>query len=53
MEFKTLAPYGEKKWDYLIINADSLDHAAELSKKCPIFENDGQVEVREIMDMSM
>ena len=38
---------------YLIVNADSLDHAAELSKKCPIFENDGQVEVREIMDMNM
>ena len=38
---------------YLIVNADNLDHAVELSKKCPIFENDGKVEVRGIAEMNM
>ena len=49
-------PYAEGKeivGGYLIVNADDLDQAVELSKKCPIFENDGEVEVREIMDMDM
>ncbi len=38
---------------YLIVNAGSLDEAVEISKGCPIFENDGHVEVREIMSMDM
>lgn len=36
---------------YLIVNAESLDHAVEISKGCPIFESGGEVEVREIMSM--
>ena len=36
---------------YLMVNAESLDHAVEISKGCPIFENDGEVEVRETMSM--
>lgn len=49
-------PYSEAKevvGGYFIVNADSLEQATELSKKCPIFENDGQVEVREIADMNI
>ncbi|KAA3617780.1 MAG: hypothetical protein D8M58_00475 [Calditrichaeota bacterium] len=36
---------------YLIVNSESLDHAVEISKGCPIFENAGEVEVREILNM--
>ncbi|NAS10842.1 YciI family protein [Poritiphilus flavus] len=37
---------------YLIVTADSLDHAAEISKGCPIFDYSGAfVEVREILSM--
>ncbi|GAB5473426.1 MAG: YciI family protein [Maribacter sp.] len=38
---------------YLIVTADDLDGAVEISKQCPIFEHDGNVEVREIMSMNM
>ena len=38
---------------YLIVNAKSLTDAAEISKGCPIFEHDGKIEVREIMNMEM
>lgn len=47
-------PFAEGKeivGGYLIVNAESLDEAAEISKGCPIFEHDGHVEVREIMSM--
>ena len=50
----TDGPYAEGKevvGGYLIVNADSLDQAAEIAKECPIFEHDGHVEVREIMNM--
>lgn len=49
-------PYAEGKeivGGYLIVKASDLDAAVELSKGCPIFENDGEVEVREIMNMDM
>lgn len=49
-------PYAEGKEvvaGYLIVNADNVDEAVELSKKCPIFEHNGEVEVREILDMNM
>ena len=36
---------------YLIVTADSLDDAVEISKGCPIFEHGGTTEVREIMSM--
>jgi hypothetical protein len=38
---------------YLIVTADDLDGAVEISKGCPIFEHRGNVEVREIMSMNM
>ena len=37
---------------YLIVTADDLDAAVELSKGCPIYENGGCTEVREIMSMN-
>ena len=36
---------------YLIVNAETLGDAVEISKGCPIFEHEGTVEVREIMSM--
>ena len=35
----------------LIVNAEDIDGAVELSKGCPIFEHNGNVEVRAILDM--
>lgn len=51
----TDGPYAEGKEEvggYLIVTARDLNHAAELSKGCPIFDNDGTVEVRPIQKMS-
>ncbi len=53
-EVITDGPFAEGKelvGGYLIVKANDLDHATELSKKCPIFERGGTVEVREIMPM--
>lgn len=36
---------------FSIVEASSLDQAAELSKGCPIFERGGSVEVRPVMSM--
>jgi hypothetical protein len=50
----TDGPYPEAKdviGGYLIVSAESLDHAVELSKGCPIFEVNGTVEVRQIRPM--
>ncbi len=47
-------PYVEGKelvGGYLIVNAENLGGAVEISKDCPIFEHDGQVEVAEILPM--
>ena len=47
-------PYVEIKeaiGGYIIIKADSLDEAAELSKGCPILSMNGNVEVRTIVPM--
>jgi len=52
----TDGPFAEAKdvvGGYTLIEARDLDQAAELSKGCPIFEVDGQVEVRPVMKMSM
>ena len=35
---------------FIIINAASMDEAGEIARKCPIFEFDGSVEIRPIMD---
>lgn len=51
----TDGPYAEGKEEvggYLIVKARDLDHAAELARGCPIFQNDGSVEVRPIQKMS-
>lgn len=36
---------------YLIVNANDLEGATELSKGCPIYEFDGTTEVRELIPM--
>ena len=50
----TNGPYVEIKeaiGGYIIIRADSLEEAAELSKGCPIFAIGGNVEVRMVIPM--
>jgi hypothetical protein len=44
-------PYGEGKevvGGYLIVNAKDIDEAVEISKGCPIFNEGGSLEVRQI-----
>ena len=36
---------------YMMLDTTDLNEAAELSKGCPIFENEGSVEVRAVMQM--
>src|SRR5260370_18390278 len=55
---KTVAdwPFAEAKdivAGYTLIEARDLRQAADLSKGCPIFEVDGEVEVRPVMKMNM
>lgn len=38
---------------YLIINAKDINEAVEISKGCPIFKEDGKLEVRQIQKMEM
>jgi hypothetical protein len=38
---------------YLIVNAKDIDDAVEISKGCPIFNEDGKLEVRPIQSMDM
>lgn len=50
----TDGPYAETKdlvGGYSIVEARDLDHAAELSHGCPIFERGGLVEVRPVLKM--
>ena len=52
----TDGPFVESKeivGGYLIVTAKSVDDAAEISKGCPIFDEGGSVEVREIRHMQM
>jgi hypothetical protein len=52
----TDGPYAEGKeivGGYMIIKANDLNEATEISKECPIFETHGTVEVREIVKMAM
>lgn len=49
-------PFAEGKeivGGYLIVKANDLNQATEISKSCPIFEHQGTVEVREIAPMDM
>lgn len=50
----TDGPFVESKetvGGYVIVNARDLTEAAEIAKGCPIFENNGTVEVRPIQQM--
>ena len=38
---------------YLIVNANNIDEAVVISKGCPIFSEDGKLEVRPIQNMEM
>jgi len=38
---------------YLIVNAKDINEAVEISKGCPIFQEDGKLEVRPIQKMEM
>ncbi len=38
---------------YLIVNAKDINDAVEISKGCPIFSEDGIVEVRQLQKMEM
>lgn len=52
----TDGPFVESKevvGGYLIVSATNLDEATEMSKGCPIFEDGGSVEVRQIRPMQM
>ena len=45
-------PYAEAKDvvnGYVMVETATIDHAVELSKGCPIFEDGGSIEVRPIM----
>jgi hypothetical protein len=47
----TDGPFAESKetvGGYFMITARDLDEAAEIARGCPIFDNDGSVEVRQI-----
>lgn len=49
-------PYAEAKdvvGGYMLIKADDLAHAVEISKGCPILEIDGSVEVRPVRKFNM
>jgi hypothetical protein len=52
----TNGPYVEIKeliGGYIMISADSLEEAAEISKGCPILSVGGSVEVRPVVPMQM
>ena len=52
----TDGPFAEAKdavGGYSLLEARDLEQAVELSKGCPIFEGEGTVEVRPIMQMNM
>jgi len=52
----TDGPFAEAKdvvGGYTLIQARDLEQAVELSMGCPIFEEDGAVEVRPVMKMNM
>ena len=49
-------PYAEAKdvvGGYIVVEAQDLAHAVELSKGCPILEVGGSVEVRPVQQLSM
>jgi hypothetical protein len=52
----TDGPFAESKdvvGGYTLVEARDLEQAVELSKGCPIFEREGMVEVRPVMQMNL
>jgi hypothetical protein len=52
----TDGPYAETKemvGGYIIVNAKDINDAVEISKGCPIFEENGKLEVRPVQKMEM
>jgi hypothetical protein len=50
----TDGPFTEAKemvGGYVIVNANDIDHAVEIAKDCPIFDEDGKLEVRPVQKM--
>lgn len=48
----TDGPFAESKelvGGFIIVKADTIDDAVEISKDCPIYEYDGSVEVRQVL----
>ena len=43
---------GEVVSSFLIINAKDADEAREIAAKCPVFELDGSVEIRSLMNVA-
>lgn len=43
---------GEVVSSFLIINAKDMDEAKEIAAKCPVFELDGSVEIRSLMNVA-
>ena len=43
------AEQGTSVGGFLIVNANDFNQAVEYSKDCPIFQKDGEVEIRQIM----
>ena len=46
-----LTSNGEAIGGYLMLKANDYKHAVELSKDCPVFEHDGNLEIREAVPM--
>ncbi len=44
---------GEAIGGYLLLKANDYNHAVELSKECPVFDHDGNIEIREALQMGM
>jgi hypothetical protein len=52
----TDGPYAESKdlvTGNLVVEAASLEQATELARDCPVYEFDGSVEIRSILDRNM
>lgn len=44
-------PFGTMSSGYSVLNADSLEAAVGMAKKCPMLEGNGQITIYEALDM--
>ena len=44
-------PFGTMSSGYTILQADSMDSAVSMAKKCPMLEGNGQITLYEVMTM--